>query len=62
MSDTPIPTHFLSSFAAFAIDHIKHFNAVPCEFEADDGTVYDMGSCWEAAVSLGLTKRLNDDA
>lgn len=52
------PTH-LDDFRDFAIDHIKEFDAAPCEFEASDGTVYNAAECWEATVSLGLGKLLS---
>ncbi len=54
-----IPPAHLGDFRIFALDHIKEFDAAPCEFEASDGTVYDAGACWDAAVSLGLDKLLS---
>jgi hypothetical protein len=53
-----IPQKHLADFKDFALDHIKEFDAAPCEFEAKDGTVYDAGDCWRATVSLGLDKLL----
>ena len=53
-----IPQQHLADFKAFALDHIKEFDAAPCEFEASDETVYKAAECWEATVSLGLDKLL----
>ena len=54
-----IPSAHLGDFRIFALDHIKEFDAVPCEFMTCDGRVYDAGACWDAAVSLGLDKLLS---
>jgi hypothetical protein len=54
-----IATNHLDNFRDFAIDHIKAFDAAPCEFEASDGTVYGADDCWDATVSLGLTSLLS---
>lgn len=36
-----------NEFRDFCDDHIDHFDAVPCEFESSDGTVFDRDQCWE---------------
>ena len=41
-------------FENYAIDHIKRFNAIPCEFEASDGTVLNDAECWGYAETLRL--------
>ena len=41
-------------FENYAIDHIKQFNAIPCEFEASDGTVLNDADCWGYAEILRL--------
>jgi len=46
----------LCQYENYAIDHIKHWNAIPCEFEASDGTVWNVDDCWLYAEVL----RLND--
>lgn len=46
----------ICQYENYAIDHIKHFNAIPVEFEASDGTLWDSNDCWGYAEVL----RLND--
>jgi len=43
-------------FEPYCIDHIKHFDCVPLEFEASSGKVYGQYETWTMAVSLGLTE------
>jgi len=45
----------------YAIDHIKRWNAIPCEFEASDGTVLDVNDCWGYAEVLRLDKFIIPD-
>jgi len=46
-------------FIEFANDHIKHFDAVPMEFEDSKEVIIGPEKCWELAVKLGLTKKLS---
>lgn len=48
-------------FVDFCEDHIKHFNAIPLEFEDSDGNVYDMEECWLCAETLGLTNKIRNE-
>jgi len=45
----------VSPFTDFVSDHIKHFNAVPLEYEALDGKIYDTMETWNMALRMGLT-------
>jgi len=47
-------TMMVCQFENYAIDHIKRFNAFPCEFEASDGTVWNVNECWLYANVLRL--------
>jgi hypothetical protein len=48
------------SFMDFCIDHMVHFNAIPCEFE-HEGTVFDAQWCWDTAEALGLTEHIRKE-
>ena len=48
-------------FENYAIDHIKRFNAIPCEFEASDGTVLNDSDCWGYAEVLRLQQYIIPD-
>ncbi len=55
-STTPVPaTTIAAQFENYAIDHIKRWNAIPCEFEASDGTVLNVDDCWIYAEALRLS-------
>ena len=41
------------------MDHIKHFNAIPLEFEDSSGNEIGSDQCWKLAVHLNLIKNLN---
>ena len=47
-----------ANFIAFAKDHFEHFDALPCEFETLDGTVWDIHKCWKIAEKYQLVKEL----
>lgn len=49
------------SFADFARDHIKHFNAIPMEVEVSDGRVLAADGCRAVAGELGLFDLLRED-
>jgi hypothetical protein len=45
MTDSqPLPKKSL--LVDFIIDHVKHFAALPCEYEDEHGNVYDWHSYW----------------
>jgi hypothetical protein len=46
-------------FINFVMDHIKHFNAIPLEFEDSSGNEIGSDQCWKLAVHLNLIKNLN---
>ena len=50
----------LAAFENFAIDHIKHFDAIPCEFEESSGDVFSSQECWNAAEKLNLLNLVID--
>jgi len=50
----------LCQYENYAIDHIKHFNAIPCEFEGSDGQVWDETECWFYVKTLRLNKFIKD--
>ena len=54
-ADEPISElTMVCQFENYAIDHIKRFNAIPCEFESSDGTVLSSDECWMYADVLRL--------
>lgn len=44
----------ICQYENYAIDHIKHFNAIPTEFECSDGTLFNDSDCWGYAEVLRL--------
>ena len=40
----------------FAADHVKHFDAVPCEFETSGGVMIPYPEIWETCKHLLATK------
>lgn len=51
----------IEEFRIFAKDHIKHFNAIPLEFEDSTGYVFGPEWCWATAIKIGLTELLQED-
>jgi hypothetical protein len=47
-------------FKGFALDHIEHFDGIPCEFETARGYVYDYEWCWNTALKFGLQELISD--
>lgn len=45
-------------FRDFAIDHIKHSEAIPLEFEDSSGVVIEAAACWQLAIELKLINKL----
>jgi hypothetical protein len=45
-------------FRDFALDHIKHFDAIPLEFEDSSGIVIKATECWQLAIELKLINKL----
>ena len=44
----------IEEYKDYMLDHIEHFNAIPCEFEDSTGKVYDANYCWVMAKRLGM--------
>ena len=44
----------------YAIDHIKHFNAIPVDFVSSDGVHMDYNECWGYAEVLRLDKLIKE--
>lgn len=47
----------LQDFKEYAIDHLKHFEGIPMEFESDTGKIYDAVECWNMALRLGIVSK-----
>ena len=45
-------------FRDFALDYIKHFDAIPLEFEDSSGIVIKTAVCWQLAIELKLINKL----
>ena len=45
----------------YAIDHIKHFNAIPVDFVSSDGVEMDADECWFYALLLRLNKFIKEE-
>jgi hypothetical protein len=45
-------------FRDFAIDHIKHFDVIPLEFEDSFGVIFEAAACWQLAIELKLINKL----
>jgi hypothetical protein len=51
----------VDAFMEFCIDHIKTFNAVPCEFETKSGDVWDSETCFSMARICDLLDLIKDE-
>ena len=45
-------------FRDFALDYIKHFDAIPLKFEDSSGIVIKASVCWQLAKELKLINKL----
>ena len=48
------------NFCEYVRDHVETFRAIPCEFEQEDGQVFNADECWESAKKLGLLRLLDN--
>ncbi len=46
-------------FRDFALDYMKHFDAIPLEFEDSSGIVIKATACWQLAIELKLINKLS---
>jgi hypothetical protein len=45
----------------YAMDHLEHFDGLPCDFETESGEVWDYDLCWEVYEFLGLVDLLPEN-
>ena len=50
----------IKEFEDFCLDHIKHFDAIPLEFEDSNGVEIGPEKCWNLAVRMNLTSKIID--
>jgi hypothetical protein len=53
-----MPQHDKNDLIEFAEDHIKQFNAIPCEFETRSGKTINFGAIWNICRRYGLLDKL----
>jgi len=58
MSSTNINPRDRADLIEFALDHIKHFDAIPIEFETVDGNVISYADIWDICEEEGLTEKV----
>ena len=46
----------------YALDHLKHFDGLPCDFETDSGEVWDYDKCWALYEKWGLVDLMSENS